>query len=124
MGSQKSAMDIDLISAGSMVFIIGFFGYFHFKRRWHFIKDKIPFDPDESIFESFAPKPNPESTPDILKKIESLIISDLDKNEIKQNRYIEENPINIGLVELKMKVFILIAMLGIILITIGIISPN
>lgn len=36
----------------------------------------------------------------------------------------EENSINFGLIELKMNVFALICILGIILITIGIISPN
>lgn len=115
-------MDIDLISTGSILLMISFFGYFFFKRRRFLIKNKIPFDPNENIFENFGPKPNPESTPEILKKIESYFKIEIDKNEIKETRYMEENSVNIQLIELKMKIFILIALLGVILIAIGIIS--
>jgi hypothetical protein len=83
-------MDIDLISTGCILFMTGFLGYFYFKKRKYLIKNKIPIDPDENIFESFAPKANPESTQDIIKRIDSVFNLETEKNEIKETRYIEE----------------------------------
>ena len=115
-------MNYNLNSIGSILIMIGAIGYLHYRRRRILIKNKTPFNPDENIFEAMGPKPKPESTPRIFKKWQLVFGAETKNSEIKETRFIEESPRTIGLIELKMKVFILTALMGFILLAIDAIS--